>query len=619
MGTLTPAFGSAGSAWLVRLGMGLLTALVVATILAPIVTVIYSSLWSAPFVQLPGQFTFANFAKTFSTPRNLDLAVNTVIYTVGSSLLAVFLGASLAWVVTRVRIPLARVLALLPIMPLFLPALLKDTSWIQLFSPTTGLVNLGLNHLFGWEKSLFNVFSMGGMIVNAGLSLAPVAYLMMLGPLGSMDRAFEEASLASGAGYWRTILTVIMPAMRPAIISAFALICVMAACSFETPIIIGLPGGVSTFMSAIYRSMSGGQSPNFALASAQAVVYLALTGVLLVWYVWATRREGKYALIANRGSSSDRMDVGRWRFVLIAYVLVYWFVAFAALVSMAILISLVPFYTVTGENPFRNFNLDNYRRVFADGAGDAIRGSVSLAVAVAAGAVGCAVLLAMVSLRTRWRLRKIADVAGTIPIGIPPLVFSVALLITVLSIPGLRYLYNSWIPMVIASVVAFLPFALRIVSSGLIAVPRSMEEASASCGASPGRTLVLVTLPLIGKALIGAAILVFVYSLRELAAVALLVRPGTALIPTQIFQYLQTGQFNLANTLNVISIVVAGTAFVLLMALQKAVQLVLHVLRRRASRPTTTRRADGAFARLSPPDRGRNLANYTKSPCSNTK
>ncbi len=579
--------GSDSPARLARGGIALLTVLVIGVILAPIVTVVYSSLWSAPFVQLPGHFTLANFAEILSTPRNLDLLVNTAIYTAGAALLAVFLGASLAWVITRLRVPFVRVLGVLPIMPLFLPALLKDTSWIQLFSPTTGLVNLGLNHVFGWEESLFNVFSMGGMVVNAGLSLAPIAYLMVLGPLRSMDRALEEASFASGAGHWRTMTRVTMPAVKPAIISAFALICIIVACSFETPIIIGLPGGISTFMSAIYRSMSGGQSPNFAMASAQAVVYLVLTGALLVWYLRATRKEGKYALIANRGSSSDRIDVGGWRFVLAAYVVVYWFVSFAALMVMAVLVSLVPFYTVTGENPFRNFGLENYRRIFADGAADAIWGSVWLAAVVAVVAVACAVLLAMVSLRTTWRFRKVADAVGTFPIGIPPLVFSVALLITVLSVPGLRLFYNSWVPMVIASVVALLPFALRVVSSGLIAVPAAMEEASASCGASPTRTLFTVTLPLLGPALTGAALLVFVYSLRELAAVALLVRPGTALIPTQIFQYLQIGQFNLANTLNVVSILVAATAFTLLVALQKAVQVVLRALRRRASRPTS--------------------------------
>jgi iron(III) transport system permease protein len=571
-----------------RFGTGLAalaTILVVALILAPIVTVLISSFWSAPFLQLHGHFTGANFSRILSNPRTFDLLRNTGIYTIGAASIAVFLGSSLAWIATRVRLPFARVLGILPVMPLFLPALLKDTSWIQLFSPRTGLVNLGLMQLFGWSAPPFNVFSLTGMIANAGLSLAPIAYLMLLGPMSSLDRALEEASFASGASLWRTVFHVTLPAVMPGIISAFALISIIVACSFETPIIIGLPGGISTYMSTIYKSMSGGASPNFSMASAQAVIYLAMIGVLLAWYLWATRREAKYALIANRGGSSGRIDVGGWRYVLAGFVVLYWIASFGAFLLIAVLISLIPFYTVTGGNPFQNFSLDNYRAVFADGAVSAVWGSITLALVVSIVAVVVALLLAMVSLRTKWRLRRLADAAGTVPIGIPPLVFSVALLITVLSVPGLKLLYNSWAPMILASVVAFLPFALRTVSSGLIAIPRSMEEASASCGAGASRTLFFVTLPILTSSLISAALLVFVYSLRELAAVALLVRPGTALLPTQIFQYLQVGQFNLANTLNVISIGIAAGVVAILVLLQRTAQGILGVRQRRKSAP----------------------------------
>jgi hypothetical protein len=66
------------------------------------------------------------------------------------------------------------------------------------------------------------------------------------------------------------------------------------------------------------------------------------------------------------------------------------------------------------------------------------------------------------------------------------------------------------------------------------------------------------------------------YSLRELAAVALLVRPGLSLVPTQIFGYLQTGQFPRANALNVVSLVLPALLVGCLYVVRSLVRIVRH-------------------------------------------
>ncbi len=106
------------------------------------------------------------------------------------------MGTTMAWIVLAHAHSVSRIARALPAFPA-LPAVRfsRTTSWIQLYSPQTGLVNLAINHVFGLEKSIFNVFSMGGMIADVGFAMAPLAYLMMLGPLGSIDKALEESFL----------------------------------------------------------------------------------------------------------------------------------------------------------------------------------------------------------------------------------------------------------------------------------------------------------------------------------------------------------------------------------------------------------------------------------------
>jgi iron(III) transport system permease protein len=136
----------------------------------------------------------------------------------------------------------------------------------------------------------------------------------------------------------------------------------------------------------------------------------------------------------------------------------------------------------------------------------------------------------------------------------PPLVFSVALLMTILSIPGVLSLYNTVSLLVIAEVVVFLPYALRIVGSSIVSVSDELFEASATSGAGMFRTLRSIVAPIVGPSLINAGAIAFILSLRELGAVILIVPLNFSLMPNQIFSIWETGDFGEVNAFNVISI-----------------------------------------------------------------
>jgi iron(III) transport system permease protein len=525
-------------------------------IIAPILVTLVSSFWSANFIQLPGHWSLANYLKVLTSPNSWSKLRDTLVFTAGSTTVSMVLGTTLAIIVTRTNVPFRRALQALPLIVMFLPGLLKDVAWIQLYSPNTGLVNK-VFEVIGFDNPPFNIFSLIGMVLSNGICGAAVPYIVLLGPLGSMDLSLEEASRSSGARHSQTIRLVTLPVLRPALISSVALTSVMVASSFETPVLIGYPAGINTYMSELYNSVAGAGTPNYSLASAQAMVYLVLTSVLLIWYVRSTRMEARFALLGGRGQSANRIDFGKWRWALAGFVIVYFIIAAGQLVVVTILTSLVPFYTATEGNPFKSIGLRNYEEALSTPSTlSALGNSVQLALIVSIVTVILGIALSFVALKTRMRGRRVVEVIATMPIGLPPVVFSAALLITVLSIPGFVSLYGTIVPLVIACVVVNLPFAIRVLTGAVIAIQNQLLEASAASGAGTLRTVGRILVPLLLPAAGNAALLVFVNSLLQLGAVVFLITPSFNLLPTTIFSLWGTGNFGLVNALNVVSVMV---------------------------------------------------------------
>jgi iron(III) transport system permease protein len=579
-----PGFGTHRLAVLWRIPLTALVAIILACVVLPIGVTLAMSVLSGTFGS-GASFTLDNFQQALTDASAIPLLRNTIILTVSAAVLATLMGLLLAWIVTSTDAPFRRVLYWLPVLPILLPVLMKDTGWIMLYSPRTGLVNIGLQHLFGLSKPFFNIYSMPGMIIILAVGITPVVYLILVPAMASLSRSLEEASRVTGAGWATTLWRVVLPAVRPAILSAAALSALLVATAFETPILVGLPGGVRTYISAIYNSISGQSVPNYNLAAAQSTVYLLISAVLLTTYLRATRSEQRFAVVGGRGYSQGvRTRVGRWRWVLTAIVIGYFLVGFVQLILASVAVSLVPYYTTTDGNPLRTLTLGGYRAELNQSLWQAVSSSLALATVVAVLTTGAALLLSFVAFKTRMRLRRAVEAIATIPVALPPLVFSVSLLITVLFVPGLVVAYGTNLPIVIASVIVFLPFAMRIIAGATIQVGDELLEASRVSGARWLRSMATVMVPLLGVAITNAVIFVFVQSFRELGAVVLLISPSQILLPVKIFSSWEEGEVTSVAVLNVLSAVIPLVVLVVVFGIRR----LIGAARRARARVTST-------------------------------
>lgn len=553
------SWGRSAFPWIKLLGTAVVAIAVMAIAAAvtiPIICLVILSLRSELSLGLSG-LSLANYYGLLSQPSAWRALENSIIFTLGGAFLAIALGSVMAWAVASVRLPFQGVLRFLPICVLILPPLVKDPAWVSLFSGSTGLVNIAWRSLTGLQTPLVDIFSMGGMIAVVGFFSAPLAYVVMLTPFESIDRSLFDASRMSGAGLATTLRTVVIPMVLPALMSATMLLVIMIASAFETPIIIGMPAGVPTLMSQSYQMVST-PDEGLNLAAAQGSLYVFLTAVMVLIYMMATRNEQRFVAISGRGHSRITIETPWLRYAMAAFVLTYVFLAFIAPLVLTILTSFTPFYSAVDGNPFGTLTLRNYRAVF--GAKDVLSGifnSAVVAALVSIGAVIAAGLLSIVALKTSSRFRRWCEFIGMAPVAIPALVYSVGLLLTVLSIPPLtQFAYGTKGLMMVAEVVVFLPIAMRVLSSTLIQVKDELLEASRMSGAGMLSTLRFVVVPIMRPAILYVAAVVFVFSYRELGAIVLLAPQNTPIVPNISFVFWVSGGYSMLAALNVITLLV---------------------------------------------------------------
>jgi iron(III) transport system permease protein len=562
-----------------------LAALLLLVVLTPIGIAVLTSFRSAP-VGEPGVWTLASYRAAVGDSTAAHTLLNTVEYALGAASLALILASIMAWTVTRVQIPGKRVLRMLPLLSLALPNLIKDIAWIELYSPRSGLVNVFLQQVVGVHGP-FNIYTMWGMIAVTGTYVTPIAYLILLAPFESLDPSLEEASLSSGVSRLKTQFAINARVLMPAFASAFALTLIIVAGTFEAPTLIGLPGGITTYVASIYRALEN-TTPNFPLASAQAVWYLLLTFLIFWFYVRSTRREQRFVTVTGRGPQKTARIPAWLAAVLVALMLFYFAIAFVLPLLLSLVTLFVPIYTLQAGHFTGTWSLHIVRTVLGEKINQqAIRGSAEIACFVAVFAALAGAVLSYVALKTRVRGRRVAEIVATIPVAMPGLVFSVTILISFVTIGFIRPFYNTLVPMIVVDVLVALPFTVRILSAALIQIDTDLIRASAVCGARPFRTVTRILVPLIRGALVNALIIAFIIGYRELSAILLIAPTNGNFIPPLAWGYWSQGLFDEANVLNLVTIVVPLSVAGVVLLLRRVLRMTLKAWASRS--PTAVR------------------------------
>ena len=538
-----------------------LIAIVGALTVAPVAMLAFGSFTAG--LDAFGDFTLAKYVAAYTDPALLKVLGNTVIFVVGSTVLATVLALVLAYLNTRTDIPGKFLFGVLAIVPMMIPHVLFSVAWALLANPSNGLINRMLMDAFALDSAPFDIYSLPGMILVEGLLNMPIAYLIIAPAMASFDVALEESSRVFGAGTWRTLLRITLPVLRPAILAAFVLGIVRSLASYAVPRVLGMPGRVEVLATYLFEMISVGFSPDYGKAAALGMSALA-TSIVLIWVYRTLTSEGsRFVTISSRGWRPTVVPLGRLRGPLFVLVALLSFVVIVLPVAVLAYTSFVPYSMVPSAQAFAQMSWRHWTEVFADATSLlALRNSLFLAVVGATLGVMLSLFVAYVIVKLRTRSAALLESLTYLSFSFPGIVIGVGFMWFFVHTP----LYATLTALLIGYIATYLPYGVRPLASAFVQVHAHLEESSLVCGASRLTTMRRIIVPLLIPGIVSAWILMATMFLRELTLSVVLSRPGSEVLAVQILGFADDGLWGKLSALGIVMIAIS-TVLVLLAGL----------------------------------------------------
>ncbi|MEX2555154.1 MAG: ABC transporter permease subunit [Actinomycetota bacterium] len=451
------------------------------------------------------------WSDVFTDPVMQPIIVDTAILVTVSSFLATLVAAILAWLNERTDASIGAAGRVIPLIPFLMPAIALPLGWLFLASPNAGALNVLIRGALdgvgiSLESGPLDVYSWQGLIFLYTVFLCGFGYLVISSSMRNLDSGLEEAATLSGAGPLRILFFIVLPALRPALITAFLMCLIVAVAMVSVPITIGTGANIH-ILSVIIVDLVANRTPP-AYGQAFLLGILMLVPVLLAWALQRrSAARGRFAVIGGRASMGAHVRLGPWRRAVgRAIFLVYAFVAVVLPVLGLAYVAGVEFWSNTWPESWSP--VGNVREALED---EVIRGAMRTSILLG---IVTAVALVVVSQILSYGQRvfpglgHLVDGLTKTPAVIAHVLLATALLVA-LGGPPFRLGGSVWL-LFLAYFIFFVPFATVMTTGAQHEIGRDVVEAAKLSRASDSRTLLSVVTPLTRPALIGAFLLMFV-------------------------------------------------------------------------------------------------------------
>lgn len=479
---------------------------VAAAIAAPMLAVVLTA------AGLPGA-SFTHIATT-TLPEMLR---NSALLALLVGLMAGSAGAVSAWIVSTCEFRGRRLLEVALLLPMAMPAYLNGYVYTWLLD-VAGPVQEGFRTLTGLRYGQYwapEIRSLPGAALMLAMVLYPYVYLMCRAAFLQQSVCLLEASRTLGHGLPRTFLHVALPLARPALAAGIGLALMETLADFGTV----QHFGVRTFTTGIYEAWFGMGDRG---AAAQLSVALLGCVFLLLGLERISRGGRRFHPTTTRHPPLRPVLLRGWKQAAAMVAC-----AMPVVLGFAVPAGALAWLAATTGDPLAP------RRFLPFAVNSLVLSGITAALAV--------LLAGMMAWAARMHpapLRRAANRIAALGYALPGSVIAVGTLVPfgvfdnaldawmrqAFGVSTGLILSGTIVALVFAYLVRFLAVALSAVESGLARLKPSLFAAARVLGRSPGQAVREVELPLARGALLTAAVLVFVDTMKELPA-TLIVRP----------------------------------------------------------------------------------------------
>ncbi|WP_447895964.1 ABC transporter permease [Vreelandella sp. GE22] len=517
-----------------------------------------------------GSFTLYYLQRVFTSPVSHRLfwqpLLNTLGVAIGAMSIAMVVGGVMAWLLSRTDLWGRRWFATALIVPFMLPTWTFALAWTTLFKNRSMGGQPGWVESMGYDSPDWLAYGAVPMILILALHYIPLVILLFGNALRRFDSQLEDSARIMGAGRTTVAFRIILPLMRPALMSAMVLILADALGEFAVPYILGLPVQFDTLSTSLFRSISSRQT---GVASVLAGAIMVLGCITLTIDLYLMREARRFVTLGGKGAMQRRRPLGIWRLpaTLLAAFL---FIIGVVLPLLTLFLSTV--MHIPGRFNAANFTLDYWIGTGLDTI--ALQNGILLtpefwsatwnslrivgSASICAGLLG--LLVGYVVTRTPWRwlasgLRQLTFM----PYLVPGIAFAAATLSLFAVQRGpVPALYGTSLILMLALIADQMPFASRAGISAMTQLGKEPEEAAQIAGATWWRRMVSIIVPIQKGALVVGIVLPFISGIKGVSLFIILAVPATEVLTTYSLRLVD---YNYTQAANAVVLMIALLAW----------------------------------------------------------
>ena len=527
-----------------------LAALPMLVIIVLVTVLIWISFQSGILGTADAVYTLNNYVEVFEDSIFMEAVVNTVIFSITATIVAMAIGLPIAWVTERTTLAGKSWIYVIMTMGLLIPGIYTAMGWIFLAHERIGFLNRWAVQIFGFSGPPLSIATPIGMGFVQGLSLAALGFILTAQMFRAMNPSLEEAASIHGLGLFSTLRRITLPLAMPAILAAVIYIVVIAIATFDVPAIIGLGSRVYMLSTYIYLKTNPGDEElaQHGITAALGVMMIAVAILLTWWYSRVLRKGDQYGVVTGKGYRPNLIEIGGWGKVAWGFVFVY---LIAAKILPLLLIAYTAFIPYLAPPSAKMFGLMTLEPLLEEiDWGLVLRGMTNTFILVLAVPLITLVLAFAISwliVRSKSRSRYLLEFGAFLPHALPEIILAIsALLLALFFLKGIVPLYGSVTLIAIVYVITRISFATRAINSALLQIHKELEEAAHTAGLSAVRTSWRILVPLLRPTLMSVWIWSAILVYRELTVAVFLVGHDNLTLPAVIWSYWQAGAVNLA-------------------------------------------------------------------------
>jgi len=532
--------------------------------------------------QTEGNMTYYYLTRVLTSRMSQRLLWQPLQHTLGIATLtvcfALFLGVILAWLVNRTDVLGRKWFATALVVPFMLPSWTFALAWTTIFKNRTVGGQPGWLEAIGITTPDWVAYGFFPMVVILVIHYVPLVILIVGNALRRFDSQLEDCARILGADRKTITLKIILPLVRPALLSAALLIFADCIGEFAIPYILGLPVNFNTLSTSLYRALDSRQS---GVAAVVALVIMLIGIVTLLIDIRMMKEARRFIIVGGKGQIERISHLGAMRLPATSLAAIF---VMVGVVLPLLTLFLSTIMILPGRFNLENFTLDYWigqdldtlamhsgillTQEFWDATWNTIIivGSASIVSGVLGLLVGYTVLRCSIPLAGQF-LKQVTFM----PYLVPGIAFAAAFLsLFAVSRGPIPALYGLPILLIIALIAEQMPFASRSGIAAMAQLGKELEEAARIAGANWFSRLTRIIVPIQAAPLATGILLPFISGIKGVSLFIILAIPATDVLTTYSLRLIDYNYDQAANAVVLMIALVAWGGTVLIQRISGA-------------------------------------------------